>query len=145
MLKMARDGLSFELRNALHKAKATGKPFTKAGISVDEGKKLVSIEVIPLLNTIELHFLIVFTDFEKPAGKEPLTEKDTKAYKSQVADAKDAHIQQLEKDLLQAREDMRGITEDQEAANEELQSANEELLSGNEELQSLSQVFIAEW
>ena len=48
-------------------------------------------------------------------------------------------IEQLEKELIQAREDMRGITEDQETANEELQSANEELLSGSEELQSLNE------
>ena len=48
-------------------------------------------------------------------------------------------IDQLEKELSQARTDMRAITEEQETANEELQSANEELLSGSEELQSLNE------
>ena len=64
---------------------------------------------------------------------------DKQSASSNIKDPKDIRIQQLEKDLLQAREDMQSITEDQEAANEELQSANEELLSGSEELQSLNE------
>ncbi|MEO8108895.1 MAG: chemotaxis protein CheB [Ginsengibacter sp.] len=138
VLKMARYGLAFELRNGLHKAKAARKAFTKEGIPADDGKKVVSIEVIPLLNTIDLHFLILFRDHEVPVGKAKPGDKENRQYKS-IAAAKDARVLQLEKDLLQARENMRSITEDQEAANEELQSANEELLSGSEELQSLNE------
>ncbi|MEO8567575.1 MAG: CheR family methyltransferase, partial [Ginsengibacter sp.] len=76
VLKMAREGLSFELRNALHKAKSSGKPFVKKGIPLSSGsgagipgnhltgkeKNLVTIEVLPLLNAIDLHFLILFKD-----------------------------------------------------------------------------------
>ena len=72
-------------------------------------------------------------------NKIPPAGKDKKLVSRKLKDSEDARIQQLEKDLLQAREDMRSITEDQEAANEELQSANEELLSGSEELQSLNE------
>ena len=53
VLKMAREGLSFELRNALHKSKSTNEPFSKEGIPINNGKRLVTIEVIPLINTIE--------------------------------------------------------------------------------------------
>ena len=139
VLKMAREGLSFELRNALHKAKINKKPFAKEGISINNGK-LVGIEVIPLLNSIDLHFLILFKDYDEvKVNKIPAAGKDKKLVSRKLKDSQHARIQQLEKDLLQAREDMRSITEDQEAANEELQSANEELLSGSEELQSLNE------
>lgn len=136
VLKMAREGLSFELRNALHKAKTTKEDFSKEGIPINNGKRLISIEVIPLLNAIEPHFLILFRDTvaDLPSG---LDEMAIAAVG--IDDGKNNRIRQLEKDLLHAREDMRGISEDQEAVNEELQSANEELLSGSEELQSLNE------
>ncbi|HEX7458283.1 MAG TPA: CheR family methyltransferase, partial [Ginsengibacter sp.] len=135
VLKMAREGLSFELRNALQKSKSTKSSFIKQGIPISNGTRLVSIEVVPLLNSIELYFLILFKDTTSTnlhAGDQPLTAR-------KIKNEKDIRIQQLEKDLAQVREDMKGITEDQEAANEELQSANEELLSGSEELQSLNE------
>jgi two-component system CheB/CheR fusion protein len=136
VLKMAREGLSFELRNALHKVKASGTPFIKEGIMTDHGTRMVTIEVIPLLNAIDPHFLVLFKD--SPAVKEK-SAKEKKDYRSKINDQENERIQALEKDLLQAREDMRSIAEDQEVANEELQSANEELLSSSEELQSLNE------
>ncbi|MEO8415703.1 MAG: CheR family methyltransferase, partial [Ginsengibacter sp.] len=142
ILKMARESLSFELRKALNTAKNTMKPFTKTGISLDKSKSFVSIEVIPLLNTIDLHFLILFNDYEET----PVATDNGVPFKSnkrpgssKLDDAKNTRIEQLEKDLVQTRDDMRAIAEDQETANEELQSANEELLSGSEELQSLNE------
>lgn len=133
VLKMAREGLSFELRNALHRVKAKQEAFSKDGILADGGKKLVTLEVIPLLNTIEPHFLILFKDTVSPQPVE------RKRQKHKMQEQENERIKTLEKELSQAREDMRSITEDQEAANEELQSANEELLSGSEELQSLNE------
>lgn len=134
VLKMVRQGLSFDLRNALHKAKITQEPFTKEGIAINQGKRLVTIAVIPLTNTIEPYFLILFKDIANHSrgGNLPASE-------SHKQDDKDRRIEQLEKDLLQGRESMSRISEDQEAANEELQSANEELLSGSEELQTLNE------
>ena len=131
ILKMAREGLSFELRNAIYKAKKEKKTIVKEGIPLHKGNALVTIEVIPLTQTVELHFLILFTEtaqlnlfLPENGGQESFEN-----YRNE----------QLEKELAQAREDMRAITENQEAANEELQSANEELLSGSEELQSLNE------
>ncbi len=134
VLRMAREGLAFELRNALHKSKSANEVFIKEGIPINNGKKLVTIEVVPLLNSADLHFLILFRESVQQSAitNQPLAVNYAK-------DEKDIRVQQLEKDLLQAREDMRSITEDQEAVNEELQSANEELLSGSEELQSLNE------
>lgn len=140
VLKMAKDGLAFEIRNALHKSKATKEPITKAGIPIKKGKKLVTIEVIPLLNTVDLHFLILFSDREIATGDTDNTVVKNKTVHAKIKkDQQEIRILQLEKELSRAREDMLSITEDQEAVNEELQSANEELLSGSEELQSLNE------
>ncbi len=136
VLKMAREGLSFELRNALHKSKTTNDVFSKEGIPINKGKRLITIEIIPLSQAIDPHFLILFSDtiMTRRSGL-----NDQQSNTSDIKDEENSRNRQLEKDLLQAREDMRGISEEQEAANEELQSANEELLSGSEELQSLNE------
>jgi two-component system CheB/CheR fusion protein len=137
LLKMAKDGLAFELRNILHKAKKEKIAITKENIPLDINGNLhhVSIEAIPLPNTIEPYFLVLFHHTTPITGKQP----KQPAVRKSKADDKDLRIQQLEQELAQTREDVRRITEDQEAANEELQSANEELVSGSEELQSLNE------
>ena len=143
VLKMARDGLAFELRNALHKVKKTKEALVKTGIPIQfMGKEFeVTIEVIPLTNTIDPHYLILFNDDslqtispdrEKTNHKSSNLREENKT-RDQLRNLK------LLKELAQVREDMRSITADQEASNEELQSANEELLSGSEELQSLNE------
>jgi two-component system CheB/CheR fusion protein len=139
ILKMAKEGLAFEIRNALHKAKTSSNPFIKENIPINNGKKIVTIEVIPLLNTVDLHFLILFRQ-QTSTGNEQLAAVNGKEnVQKNKKDERNIRIKQLEKELAQAREDMRSITEDQEAANEELQSSNEELMSGSEELQSLNE------
>lgn len=141
LLKMAKHGLAFELRNTLHKVKKEKAPVKKENIpmQVDGVLRSISIEVIPLPNTIEPHYLILFHD-DNSTGKKQLTNSNKKTTGRKLKkDNKDLRIKQLEQELEQVHEDMRSITEEQEAANEELQSANEELLSGSEELQSLNE------
>jgi two-component system, chemotaxis family, CheB/CheR fusion protein len=143
VLKMAREGLAFELRNAIHKVKTNKVTLVKEDIPFQfMGKeRLVTIDVIPLTNTIEPHFLILFKDTSpsidisdgQMGNNKPTDVKDVEKTRQQT------QILKLQKELARAREDMRSITEDQEASNEELQSANEELLSGSEELQSLNE------
>ena len=137
LMKMAKDGLAFELRNILHKAKSTKEAVKKEGIliNIKEKMQLVTVEAMLLPNTIEPYYLVLFTH-------NPVDEKNTAKRKSTdkaTDNTKDLRIKQLEKEMEQMREDMRSITEEQEAANEELQSSNEELLSGGEELQSLNE------
>ncbi|MBK5270059.1 MAG: PAS domain S-box protein, partial [Bacteroidia bacterium] len=135
LLKMAKEGLAFELRNILHKAKKDNAAVIKENIPliVNGSPQKISIEAMPLPNVIEPHYLILFHNhtLPLPAKREPSIKR--------TKEEKILRIEQLEQELLQAREDMRSITEDQEASNEELQSANEELLSGSEELQSLNE------
>jgi len=129
VLKMVLEGLAFELRSALHKVKKSHQPFLKQDIPLGGGR-LVTLEVLPLLNTIEPYFLILFIE-----KLQPLLLDDNK----EQLDGKTKRILQLEKELSRLREDMHAISEDQEAVTEELQSANEELLSDSEELQSLNE------
>ncbi len=136
LLKMAKNGLGFELRNIVHKAQTEHNSVIKENIPVQiQGTQhFVSIEAVPLPNIVEPHYLILFL-------AHPVTAKQHTAKTSSKTrkEEKDLRIEQLGKELVQNREDMRSITEDQEAVNEELQSANEELLSGSEELQSLNE------
>jgi len=148
LLKMARKGLGFELRSAIHKATKELVAVTKEDIPVktdalmndpdnyrdENGKQsLVTIEIIPLTDTVEQHFLICFEIITIP---NPQEEESSSSGKKDVAVNRN---EQLEKELTHIREDMRSITEDMEATNEELQSANEELQSSNEEMQSLNE------
>jgi two-component system CheB/CheR fusion protein len=134
LLKMAREGLGFELRNALHKAKIGKTSVSKEGIPTrTNGKQsLVRIEIIPLTDSIDEHYLIVFEKSELPSVSLPKSKVKHK-------DESNVLIQQLKNELAQTREDMRSISEEQEAVNEELQSSNEELQSSNEEMQSLNE------
>jgi two-component system, chemotaxis family, CheB/CheR fusion protein len=136
VLKIAKRELTVELRSLINKAKTSKKPVRKDGIVMQlaSSKKIVSIEVVPLLDTINLYFLILFED-----TGELINSEIPKGNGQRMMTPGEVRSQQLEKELLQTREDMRTITEDQEAGNEELLSANEELLSGSEELRSLNE------
>ncbi|HXO76627.1 MAG TPA: ATP-binding protein, partial [Puia sp.] len=142
VLRMAREGLGFELRNALHKARTNNRTEVKEHIPFKalNTQQWVTVEVIPLPNTVEPYFLILFRETLALSGQTAVTPaQGSELPASAGITAEGLYIQQLEKELALLREDMRSITEDQEAVNEELQSTNEELLSGSEELQSLNE------
>jgi two-component system, chemotaxis family, CheB/CheR fusion protein len=131
LLKMAKPGLAFELRNTVHKATKSGSSVKKTGLEVNTNGKtyLISIEVVPLKSEMdEKLYMIVF---------EQLTAPEFTELKASLS--KDKLVKQLEDELRSLKEDMRSIVEEQEASNEELQSANEEIVSSNEELQSINE------
>jgi two-component system CheB/CheR fusion protein len=132
LMKMARPGLGFELRNLVYKASKTGEPEKKEWNESENGNetKRISIEAIPLKidsDGFDKNFLVVF-DEELVTTQQVLPDE-----------ARDKRVRQLEAELARLREDMRTIIEEQEAANEELQSVNEEIVSSNEELQSINE------
>lgn len=130
ILRMAREGLAFEMRNALLKTKDLKETVVKEDIPLKDLNYKVTIEVVPL-DVEERHSLILFHKKEIP--------KEDKKKASEKKSAEQLRIKQLEEEIQQIREDIKRVTEDQEAANEELQSANEELLSNSEELQTLNE------
>lgn len=143
LIKMAKDGLAFELRNILHKVKKDKSSVVKDNIpiNINGSQQYISIEALILPDTIEPFYLILFHEHNTDLNAST-ADNAKKISKSSLLEKKEINqlrIEQLEKELAQSREDMRSITEEQEAANEELQSANEELLSGSEELQSLNE------
>ena len=141
ILKLTKDSLAFEVRNALHKSKTSRQPQISENIPLagSGNRRWITLEVHPLPNTAEPHFLILFRDAASNGSEAgPETEAGARL-KDGDGSVVYQRNQQLEKELASLREDMRNLVEDQEAVIEELQSANEELLSGSEELQSLNE------
>jgi two-component system CheB/CheR fusion protein len=130
LLKMARPGLAFELRNAIHKTNKSWQPMKKSGLEMNSNGQghQVAIEVLPLKADSEERLFLVIFDLVRTS---PAT--DHKPF------TKDKMVKQLQDELNSVKEDMRSIIEEQEASNEELQSANEEIVSSNEELQSINE------
>lgn len=141
LLKMARQGLGFELRNILHKVRKEKQSIIKENIpfQINGYPHTISIEASPLPNTVEPYYLILFKEMPVVESRQLSAEnKKTTGAKSKT-DRRDLYILHLEQDLLQTREDIRIISQDQETTIEELQTSNEELLSSSEELQSLNE------
>jgi chemotaxis methyl-accepting protein methylase/signal transduction histidine kinase len=140
VLKMVKQGLSFELGSAINKAKGNTQTVLKENIPLQlMGKQhLVTIEVIPLVDTVEHYYMILFRDKSEIATVQ--TGPDTQNGAGDPTKNRESERNQLlQKEMAQLREDMRILMRDQEVVNEELQRANEELLSGSEELQSLNE------
>lgn len=140
VLKMAREGLSFELRNLLQQAKKTNQPARKYNVffKINDLQHFVNISASPLPDVHDQHFLIVFqsgSNIDVQPGMFDTGQNNAHTNYN----ASELRVEQLEMELVQTRADMRFIADEQETANEELQSANEELLSGSEEMQSLNE------
>jgi two-component system CheB/CheR fusion protein len=156
VLKMARESLLIELRNALGHAKKEGATVRKQRVMMKSANgngdatgsdhapakvttRLVSFDVIPLhLGPLkELYFMIVFQ--EEPATNVFASKgKPSRPTQEQTAISND-RITKLEQELAATKEYLQSVIETQETTNEELQSANEEILSSNEELQSTNE------
>jgi two-component system, chemotaxis family, CheB/CheR fusion protein len=129
LLKMARQGLAFELRTLVHKAGKSGEAEQKTWIETKNNKaRKITIEATPLATDGEHRYFLVLFNEENIEAKESLLHA-----------SKDKRVKQLEEELHTMKEDLRSFVEAQEAANEELQSVNEEIISSNEELQSINE------
>lgn len=129
ILKMAREGISFELRNVLLKVKEGGEPVKKENVRVKNQNYLADIEIIPL-NSDDHYQMVVFKK------REIIVQDDDDTNRRKTAEQK--RIAELESELTQLKEDIKRVTEEQQIAFEELQTTNEELLSSSEELQALN-------
>ena len=150
LLKMAREGLLYGLRTALHEARTRDGPVRKEGLRVrqDGNFRAVNVEVVRLAAAGEpRHYLVLFEQAapaaaaaaqRQAAGPAPRSAKSgSRAAASSRAQAKS--VARLEQELAASRDYLQSIIQDLEATNEELQSANEEILSSNEELQSTNE------
>ena len=130
ILKMVREGISFELRNAIIKVKEEKVNIRKDNIQIKNQPYLISFEIVELQND-DQHLMVLFYKKDLPEIDEEnkLTGKNSDQQR----------INELEKELSQMREDIKRVTEEQQTAFEELQTTNEELLSSSEELQALNE------
>ena len=156
VLKMAKQGLAFELRSALDRAKGNTLSVIKENIPVEiMGKRhQVTLEVIPLADTMEPFYMILFRDKPEATADRAGMAADRTGMAADRTDPEAENMtgpagptpnvesernQLLQQEMARLREDIRIFMQDQEVVNEELQRANEELLSGSEELQSLNE------
>ena len=133
---MAREGLRYELNNALQKAlrQKTAAGLKGVKVGTNGGVQAVDITVQPISEPAALQgmVMIVFTDVATPP--------ETKAAgKTPRASARSASLAALERELQQAREETQTCREQMQTSQEELKSTNEELQSTNEELQSTNE------
>ncbi len=140
LLKMVREGLILELRNAIYAAKKTHEIVRKTGLQLKNHPQLVTVEVIPLKPPTMNHnnFLVLFED-ETPA----LPEVSAQGTSRSLSKTKKVEIEQenlrLKQELAVTQDYLQSIIEEQNSVNQSLQVANEEILSSNEELQSTNE------
>jgi two-component system, chemotaxis family, CheB/CheR fusion protein len=147
LLKMAREGLLYGLRTALHSARERNEPIRREGLRVrHNGRWLdLNLSVVPLATADRKHYLVLF-DPLGPHGAAEKTAKGKKTLAQRKAPVRkrgkqphDGVVLGLQQELAASRDYLQSIIQELEAANEELQAANEEILSSNEELQSTNE------
>ena len=142
ILRMAREGLVYSLRTALHQAQQTDKPVSKTGVQVtSDGRKSLRLEVVPVGAQGNRHYLVLFESPPDAEQSEPGAEADAaaEAAEDESDKSEEQRLRELQEELSGTRNYLQTMIQDLEAANEELQSANEEILSSNEELQSTNE------
>ncbi|WP_291783128.1 chemotaxis protein CheB [Cecembia sp.] len=140
ILKLARKGLAFHLRNLISKSIKTNLPIRKGGIKLKLNNTdfVVSIEISPLSIEIDEQLvLIVFRQHDQIYSA--LQGNGTDDLQTSILENKEKIIKQLEEELAAAQADAIELSQEQEGFIEELQSANEEVVSSNEELQTVNE------
>src|SRR5439155_11847785 len=140
LFKMAREGLSSALHQAVQQAAKHGAPVRVEGqrLRTNGGIREISLEVIPIGPAEGVksgHHLVLF--FEERARGAPAALPRER--RPQPKTAGERRVVQLAKELAAARQHLQTISEEHEAAMEELRAATEESQSSNEELQSTNE------
>lgn len=130
ILKMAREGISLELLQAISRIKNDKTRVFKEDLRVENQDYIVSFEILTIPDDQD-HLMIVF--------QKKLLRETEYNQKFKARDTDQQRIVELEKELAQMRADIKRVTEEHHTAMEELQTTNEELLSSGEELQALNE------
>ena len=127
------------LRTAIDRAKKEHKRTRKEDVrfSRDGKTRTINLEVIPLKNTKEQCFLVVFEPVESLPSKKPQAKAESPAKSRQRQESRE--VARLEQELAETRDYLQVVQEQYDAANEELQASAEETQSANEELQSINE------
>ena len=137
LLKLAREGMVYELKAACDKALKQAVPIRTQPLEVRHNGHIreVIIEVVPIHSSLSAKpfLLVVFNEVSL------IKLKPGKAGPPMSARSEAKLVTQLRRELNAVREELHSVIEEQEAAQEEFKSANEEILSSNEELQSTNE------
>ena len=146
LLRIVKQDLMIELRNAVTEAKKENHTVFASDITAGEGRAraVIEIEVIPLRSMgttfTERHLLVLF---RKQKIVEVLTNETVGQAKNLNTKTETQSLllekARLQKQLTIVKDQLHSVLEEQEATNEEFQSASEEIMSSNEELQSINE------
>jgi len=147
ILRMAREGLRYDLTTALHKAAEEKNTVRHSNLRVKTNGDFtaVNLTVRPVKADTaqpqgEPLFLVILQE-TPPAAVEPrgwaTVQGDVHA--GGAGPEADARIEALRRELLAKEEYLQAANEEMEVSNEELKSSNEEMQSINEELQSTNE------
>ena len=137
ILEMARPGLKVVLTAAIRKVALNKEEICHRDLEVQCDEDIITVDLFvkPILeHSITRGLMMVI--FEE---KSPSASKSQKQNKSLEKKLSSKSPEDIERELLYARENLQITVEELEASNEELKSTNEELQSTNEELQSTNE------
>lgn len=147
VLKMARQGLRYELTSSLHQAVGTRTTVFCPGISVKTNGHFttVNLTIRPMTASAaaDSSLFLVILEEARLAAPVPSPEVDadsqTTATSQNSSSTTDALIASLRAELRSKEEYLQCTIEELESSSEELKSSNEEMQAVNEELQSTNE------
>jgi len=155
ILRMAREGLQYELTTALHKAVLTKNVVRYPGLRVKTNGDFtpVNLTIRPVAKdpegTLETQLYLVILEEAPPApitawqadGQMKAGPESAELITSLQRElrAKEEYLQTSHEELESSNEELKSSNEEMQSVNEELQSTNEELETSKEELQSVNE------
>jgi two-component system, chemotaxis family, CheB/CheR fusion protein len=137
IVDMARDGLQADLREALRRAASQGQATSDLPLTLIGDSQTRSIRLnVRLLPDPDAAHGVLLVSFQEAAPEQ--APKAARKPRGKVS-AEVLRREELERELVLAKDRMHLLVEEQQASNEELKSINEELQSTNEELQSTNE------
>ncbi len=145
VLKMAREGLRYDLATALHRSAATSEVVSCPHLQVKTNGEMVTADltVCPVpagsaSGTEKPLFLVILQRQKAQERTKTSSADESEGPLPQLSDA-EARIAALQHELRAKDDYLQSANEELETANEELNASNEELQSVNEELQSTNE------
>jgi hypothetical protein len=147
---MAREGLRYDLANALQKApekRCCHRPGIKVGVGADARSVDLVVQEIEEPKELRGMVLIVFSDAVIPADAKLVSGRSKKASGRSArrgnwsgnCSAPARRCRRAARRCRRSQEELKSMNEELQSTNEELQSTNEELTTSKEEMQSLNE------
>jgi two-component system CheB/CheR fusion protein len=146
ILKMAREGLRYDLASALNKAAATNEPVCHPGLHVKTNGHFTAVKLTvrpvppltPATSESRAYLVILEEASSDTSGTSDPSDTRVEALKRELC-AKEEYLQSANEALETSNEELQSSNEEMQSVNEELQAANEELETSKEELHSVNE------